>query len=90
MPSTITQMKGSAISPRNATSAPDTPNQRLPSTIEALPMFGPGRNWHRPIVSAKSACVTQRRSSTIMRYAHGSTPPKERAPMARKPEEQLR
>src|SRR4051812_43935078 len=81
----MTQMNGSAIRPRNATSDPFTPNQRLPSTIEALPMFGPGRNWHRPMVSAKSACVSQRRSSTIVRWAHGSTPPKERAPMARKP-----
>src|SRR5882672_3658104 len=78
-------MKGSAIRPRNATIAPLTPNQRLPSTIDALPMFGPGRNWQRPIVSAKSACVSQRRSSTIVRCAHGSTPPNERAPMARKP-----
>src|SRR5258706_523255 len=84
-PSAITQMKGSAIRPRNATIAPVTPNQRLPSTIEALPIFGPGRNWHRPMVSAKSACVSQRRSSTIVRCAHGITPPNERAPMARKP-----
>src|SRR5215472_16495434 len=78
-------MKGNAIRPRNATIEPATPNQRLPSTIEALPIFGPGRNWHRPIVSAKSACVSQRRSSTIVPCAHGMTPPKERAPMARKP-----
>src|SRR5882672_1309761 len=78
-------MNGSAIRPRNATIDPLTPNQRLPSTIEALPMFGPGRNWHRPIVSAKSAGVSQRRSSTIVRCAHGITPPNERAPMARKP-----
>src|SRR3954465_12848466 len=85
MPSAITQMNGSAIKPRNATSEPFTPNQRLPSTIDALPMFGPGRNWHRPMVSTKSACVIQRRSSTIVRCAQGITPPKERAPMARKP-----
>src|SRR5437899_7516998 len=78
-------MKGSAIRPRNATIEPMMPNQRLPSTIEALPMFGPGRNWQRPMVSAKSAGVSQRRSSTIVRCAHGSTPPNERAPMARKP-----
>src|SRR5918999_1472322 len=37
------------------------------------------------MVSAKSASVTQRRSSTITRCAHGITPPKDRAPMARKP-----
>src|SRR5689334_6444066 len=85
MPRAITQMNGRAIRPRNATSDPATPNQRLPRTIEALPMFGPGRNWQRPIVSAKSACVSQRRSSTIVRCAHGITPPKERAPMARNP-----
>src|SRR6184192_2610581 len=78
-------MKGSAIRPRNATIDPVTPNQRLPSTIEALPMFGPGRNWHKPTVSAKSAGVSQRRSSTIVRCAHGITPPNERAPMARNP-----
>src|SRR5436190_7495357 len=78
-------MNGSTIRPRKATIAPDTPNQRLPSTIEALPMFGPGRNWQRPMVSTKSACVSQRRSSTIVRCAHGITPPNERAPMARKP-----
>src|SRR5438876_9525412 len=78
-------MKGSALEARNATIGPVTPNQRLPSTIEALPMFGPGRNWHRPTVSAKSACVSQRRSSTIVRCAQGITPPNERAPMARKP-----
>jgi hypothetical protein len=60
-------MKGSAIRPRKATIAPDRPNQRLPRTIEALPMFGPGRNWHSPMVSVKSACVIQRRSSTRVR-----------------------
>src|SRR6267142_1823038 len=85
MPSAITQINGSAIRPTNATTEPRTPNQRLPSTIEALPIFGPGRNWQRPIVSAKSACVSQRRSSTIVRCAHGITPPNERAPMARNP-----
>src|SRR5947207_622065 len=85
MPSAITQTNGSAIRPRNATAEPLTPNQRLPRTIEALPVFGPGRNWHRPMVSAKSAGVSQRRSSTIVRCAHGMTPPNERAPMARKP-----
>jgi hypothetical protein len=53
--------------------------------MEALPTLGPGRNWHRPMVSVKSAGVTQRRSSTITRCAHGITPPKERAPMERKP-----
>src|SRR5690349_19667634 len=37
------------------------------------------------MVSAKSACVSQRRSSTIVRCAHGMTPPNERAPMARNP-----
>src|SRR5437868_12998157 len=85
MPSAITQKNGSAIRPRNATTEPLTPNQRLPSTIEALPIFGPGRNWQRPMVSAKSAGVSQRRSSTIVRCAHGMTPPNERAPMARNP-----
>src|SRR5438067_965999 len=85
MPSAITQTNGSAIRPRNATAEPLTPNQRLPRTTEALPIFGPGRNWQRPIVSAKSACVSQRRSSTIVRCAHGITPPNERAPMARNP-----
>src|SRR5438874_494569 len=85
MPSAITHTNGSANSPRKATIAPFTPNQRLPSTIEALPMFGPGRNWQRPMVSAKSACVSQRRSSTIVRCAHAITPPNERAPIARKP-----
>jgi len=48
-------------------------------------MFGPGRNWHRPMVSAKSVGASQRRSSTMTRCAHGSTPPKERAPIERKP-----
>src|SRR5712691_10688015 len=65
--------------------APRRPNQRLPRTIEALPRFGPGSTWQRPMVSVKSACVSQRRSSTIAWYAHGSTPPNERAPMERKP-----
>src|SRR5690349_4738548 len=85
MKSASTHTNGSAISPRNATIDPEGPNQRLPSTIDALPMFGPGRNWQRPMVSAKSAGVSQRRSSTIVRCAHGMTPPKERAPMARNP-----
>ena len=48
-------------------------------------MFGPGRNWHRPMVWVKSSCVIQRRSSTMTRCAQGMTPPKERAPMERKP-----
>src|SRR6266481_6811404 len=65
--------------------APGRPNQRLPRTIEALPRFGPGSTWQRPMVSVKSACVSQRRSSTIARYAHGNTPPNERAPIERKP-----
>jgi hypothetical protein len=62
-----TQMKGSAIRPRNATIAPGRPNQRLPRTIDALPMLGPGRNWQRPMVSVKSSWLIQRRSSTIVR-----------------------
>jgi hypothetical protein len=48
-------------------------------------MFGPGRNWHRPIVSEKSSGVSQARSSTMTRCAQGMTPPNERAPIARKP-----
>src|SRR2546422_322931 len=60
-----TQTYGSANRPRKATMAPRRPNQRLPRTIEALPRFGPGSTWQRPMVSVKSACVSQRRSSTI-------------------------
>jgi DNA-binding transcriptional LysR family regulator len=41
-----THRYGSAKRPKNATIAPQTPNQRRPSTIDALPMLGPGRIWH--------------------------------------------
>src|SRR5439155_1758552 len=60
-----THRYGSAKRPKNATIAPRRPNQRLPSTIAALPMFGPGRIWHNAHTSVKSAGVSQRRFSTM-------------------------
>src|SRR5262245_49832014 len=86
MASANTQTSGSAISPVKATTAPFRPNQRRPSTTEALPMFGPGRNWQSATTSAKSAGASQRRSSIITLCAQGSTPPKARAPMVVKPQ----
>src|SRR5690242_3641670 len=48
-------------------------------------MLGPGKNWHSPSKSANSAAVIQRRRSTIIRRAQGSTPPKPHSPTLRKP-----
>src|SRR6185436_19131307 len=81
----MTKIAGKAIRPANATSAPARPNQRRPYTIEALPMFGPGRNWQSATTEAKSSGVTQRRSSIIPRCAQGMTPPNARAPIMVKP-----
>ena len=52
--------------------------------VRARAGTGTGR-WSR----RSRPCVIQRRSSTITRCAHGITPPNERAPMERKPSEQL-
>src|SRR5476651_865981 len=81
-----TQKYGSAIRPRKATIAPRSPNQRRPSTTETLPTLGPGRNWHSDRISVNSAGASQRFSSTMTRWAHGSTPPKDLAPIERKPQ----
>src|SRR5439155_139181 len=80
-----THRYGSAKRPKNATIAPRMPNQRLPSTIDALPMFGPGRIWHNAHTSVKSAGVSQCRFSTMIECAAGNTPPNERAPIERNP-----
>ncbi len=66
---------GAAISPKNAASAPGIPRNRAPSATERLMTFGPGRNWHNAKISVNSAGPSQRRRSTTIRRAQGSTPP---------------
>src|SRR5580698_9034014 len=76
---------GASISPSRAATAPGAPRNRAPTATETLMMLPPGRNWHRPRISANSAAVNQRRSSTINRRAQGRTPPKPRTPTMKKP-----
>src|SRR5215204_3538258 len=61
--------------PASAASAPRPPPQREPNTTAKLTMLGPGRNWQRANASLNSSALIQRRCSTTIRRAHGSTPP---------------
>src|ERR1035437_6208160 len=74
--STMTIIRGGTSSPASATAAPAGPPKRAPNTTEKLITFGPGRNCESAKVSLNSSVVIQRFCPTIMRRAHGSTPPK--------------
>src|SRR5579872_3553151 len=81
----MTQATGAAIKPMKATTEPTAPWNRAPSAMVMFMILPPGRNWQRPRVSVNSAAVSQRFCSTIMRRAHGSTPPKPYMPTDRNP-----
>src|SRR6185503_8993404 len=76
---------GISISPSDAASDPERPRKRLPTMIETLTMFGPGRNCDSESTSMNSRSLSQRRCSTSIRRANGSTPPKPCMPTIRKP-----
>src|SRR5262245_42384487 len=61
------------------------PRKRRPIATDRLMMLPPGRNWQRLSSSVNSAPVIQRRWSTTMWRASGSTPPKPVSPRIRKP-----
>src|SRR3954454_7441810 len=67
---------GGASRPISATAAPAAPCSRPPKMTARLTTFAPGRNWLTAKASLNSSAVIQRFSSTIVRRAHGSTPPK--------------
>src|SRR5665213_346906 len=62
--------------PRKAAAEPARPRKRAPTAIERLTMLGPGRNWQSANVSRNSRSDSQCVSSTSLRRAQGSTPPK--------------
>jgi hypothetical protein len=66
---------GAAISPAKAARAPIAPRNRWPTAMDRLTTLGPGRNWHRARVEAKSSGSIQPRWSTRMRRAQGKAPP---------------
>src|SRR6266850_1476765 len=76
MPATIMRIIGGPSRPDRAASAPGTPAEREPNMTEKFTMFGPGRTWHRARSSLNASGASQRRSSTITRRDHASTPPK--------------
>src|SRR5574343_1398039 len=81
---------GPASRPTGATMAPDSPRNRLPTTTARLTTFGPGRNWQRPSWALNSSAAIQRFSSTSMRRAKGSTPPKPDRPTEEKAKKSAR
>src|SRR5215469_14406147 len=79
-----TTMHGRPRMPRKAAIEPGKPRKRAPTAIDRLTMLGPGRNWQSARVSRNSRSVSQRRSSTNLRRAHGNTPPKATAEISMK------
>src|SRR6185295_10136051 len=73
--STRTMATGGISRPASATAAPAAPCSREPNTTAKLTMLAPGRNWPIANASLNSCAVIQRLSSTMVRRAHGSTPP---------------
>ena len=81
---------GISISPSAAATDPDGPRKRLPTMIDRLTMFGPGRNCDSDSTSMNSRSLSQRRCSTSMRRANGNTPPNPCMPTIRKPRNSAR
>src|SRR4051812_23039935 len=72
----IIRMSEGPHSPTTDAMAPDTPRTRAPKTTEKFATFGPGRNWQSAKTSLNSVALIQRRSSTAIRRAQASVPPK--------------
>src|SRR5438128_10323579 len=78
-------INGTSIRPTLAASDPNGPRKRLPTMMATLMMLGPGRNCERESTSVNSRSLSHRCSSTSMRRANGSTPPKPWIPTCMNP-----
>ena len=76
---------GALMRPSKAHSAPRSPRNSIPTATDRLITLPPGRNWHSPSSSVNCSPLSQRRRSTSMLRASGSTPPKPISPNHRKP-----
>lgn len=76
---------GALMRPSKAHSAPRSPRNSIPTATDRLITLPPGKNWHRPSSSVNCSAFSQRRRSTNMLRAIGSTPPKPISPSHRKP-----
>src|SRR6516225_9986565 len=75
---------GGPSRPAMATSAPSTPRKREPKMTEKLRMLPPGSIEQSAEGWLNCSGVSQRRSSTITRCDHASTPPKPHSAMVAK------
>src|SRR5579871_6684525 len=62
--------------PKKPATAPRNPRKRVPRHTARFTTFAPGMNWQNANRSANSASSSHLRSSTTMRRANGSVPPK--------------
>src|SRR5262249_55343064 len=76
---------GIRMKPATAATAPSGPPSLDPTQVVMPTIFGPGIIWHRVKISANSRSSTHRCSSTTMRRAQTSPPPKPRWETLRTP-----